>query len=97
MTPDDITRLADCMEFRARHAQQNGGTVPHDVLTFYAAELRQLAERAEGPDPYESWNSAIIAAGELVSNAPDARFRTRAESVKEWIDARKPTPGDTKP
>ena len=55
MTPDDIAQLADCMEFRARHAQQNGGTVPHDVLTFYAAELRTLAQqgKAGGVAVYE--------------------------------------------
>ena len=53
MTPDDITRLADGMEFRARLAQQNGGTVPHDVLTLYAAELRTLAQQGKAGDHIE--------------------------------------------
>jgi hypothetical protein len=39
----------------------------------------------------EGWHSAVDAAGELCTNAPDERYRTRAESVRQWIVRNKPT------
>lgn len=40
----------------------------------------------------EGWHAAIDAAAELVGNAPDDRFRRRAEQVERWIENNRPVP-----
>ncbi len=37
------------------------------------------------PEASESWHAALDSASELASNAPDDRYRKRAEQVRDWI------------
>lgn len=50
------------------------------------------AEAQGGGEASEGWHAALDSASELVSNAPDARYRKRAEQVRDWIKARPDTP-----
>lgn len=75
-------------------------TLRENAETFEPGpEFRKLFEKpkqeAQGAVAHdvamEGWHSAVDAAGELCTNAPDERYRTRAESVRQWIVRNKPT------
>lgn len=54
-----------------------------------ALDARREEEGARG-EAYEAWHTAVESAGELLTNAPDDRYRTRAKQVRDWIESHRP-------
>lgn len=64
-------------------------------ITWNELEARAHAAPAEAQgdgEASEGWHAALDSASDLVSNAPDARYRKRAEQVRDWIKSRPDTP-----
>ena len=66
-----------------------------DILAFDTDNAPAVPVESLGRDAdtkMEGWHAAIDAAAELVGNAPDDRFRRRAEQVERWIENNRPVP-----